>query len=60
MSKNIRCYMSETVFYQLVITVDDDATDDDIAKEAEEMFVQGCYEECGQDDRKLNSWEPEE
>ena len=60
MAKRIRCYMSESVFYQLTIEVEDDADEDAIAAAAEAAFVQGHYEECGQDDRTLDDWEAEE
>lgn len=56
--KVVRCYLTEKVFYTLLVEVADDASDDDIAAAAEETFVQGHYEECGQDDRQLDSWEP--
>jgi hypothetical protein len=56
----VKCVMSERVFYEINLIVDDDADDDEIAAAAEEAFVQGEYEVTGQDERQLDSWEVDE
>lgn len=53
----IQVWMSETVFYNMIIEVPDDATDEQIAAAAEEEFVQGNYNHGGQDDRKVDDWQ---
>lgn len=55
--KTYKVHMSEISFYTVVVEVDDNATEEDIAKAAEEAFVQGDGEFVGCDDRKLEDFE---